>query len=203
MRLVGRAAGVRNCPAAPTMKEKHPQFPFSRDGCFGTQSGIIVLAATNRPDVLDGALTRAGRLIAKLVSTNLTSRRREAIFKVHMKPIKVAESVLAEHLASQTPGFAGADIANVCNEAALIAGRKDKEQVDSKDFEDAIDRVIGGLERKNKIITPHEKRMLLIMKRGMRWRVVFAFHRSFGEGEYCAARLGGLGYAQYLPKERF
>lgn len=171
---------------------------------FGTQSGIIVLAATNRPDVLDGALTRAGRFDRQISIDKPDLKAREAIFEVHMKPIKVAESVLAEHLASQTPGFAGADIANVCNEAALIAGRKDKKQVDTKDFEDAIDRVIGGLERKNKIITPHEKRIVAYHEAGHAVASWFLrFTDPLVKVSIVPRGLAALGYAQYLPKERF
>jgi AFG3 family protein len=133
---------------------------------FATDSGVIILAATNRPDVLDSALLRPGRFDRQISIDKPDIVGREAIFKVHLKPIKLDPSVDIKKLAAQTPGFAGAEIANVCNEAALIAARKDKKHVEMIDFQDAIDRVIGGLEKKTKIISPEEKRIVAYHEAG-------------------------------------
>ncbi|HUM64959.1 MAG TPA: ATP-dependent zinc metalloprotease FtsH, partial [Chitinophagaceae bacterium] len=141
------------------------QLLVEMDG-FGTDAGIIVLAATNRPDVLDTALLRPGRFDRQISIDKPDVKGREAIFKVHLKPIKISEKLDVHKLAEQTPGFAGADIANVCNEAALIAARKGKEAVDMQDFQDAVDRVIGGLEKKNKIISPEEKKIIAYHEAG-------------------------------------
>src|SRR5690554_1415227 len=120
---------------------------------FGTDSGIIIMAATNRPDVLDSALLRPGRFDRQISIDKPDLVGREQIFKVHLKPLKLAEEVDAKKLSAQTPGFAGAEIANVCNEAALIAARRNKVAIEMHDFQDAIDRVIGGLEEKNRVIS--------------------------------------------------
>ena len=133
---------------------------------FATDSGVIILAATNRPDVLDSALLRPGRFDRQISIDKPDIAGREAIFKVHLKPLTLAEDVDPKKLSAQTPGFAGAEIANVCNEAALIAARKNKSQVDMIDFQDAIDRVIGGLEKKNKIISPEEKKIVAYHEAG-------------------------------------
>jgi cell division protease FtsH len=171
---------------------------------FGTDVGIIVLAATNRPDVLDTALLRPGRFDRQISIDKPDVKGREAIFKVHLKPIKVSEKVDIHKLAEQTPGFAGADIANVCNEAALIAARKNKAAVDMSDFQDAVDRVIGGLEKKNKIISPDEKRIIAYHEAG------HAICGWFLEHAYPLLKVtivprgtAALGYAQYTPKEQY
>ncbi|MDB5134815.1 MAG: hflB, partial [Mucilaginibacter sp.] len=146
---IGRARGKNNIVGGNDERENTlNQLLVEMDG-FGTDSGIIILAATNRPDVLDSALLRPGRFDRQVSIDKPDLIGREQIFKVHLKPVKLAEGVDAKKLSAQTPGFAGAEIANVCNEAALIAARKDKEAVDMQDFQDAIDRVIGGLEKKN------------------------------------------------------
>jgi len=171
---------------------------------FGTDTGIIVLAATNRPDVLDTALLRPGRFDRQITIDKPDVKGREAIFKVHLKPIKVSEKVDIHKLAEQTPGFAGADIANVCNEAALIAARKGKTAVDMTDFQDAVDRVIGGLEKKNKIISPDEKKIIAYHEAG------HAICGWFLEHAYPLLKVtivprgtAALGYAQYTPKEQY
>ncbi|MEO1022615.1 MAG: ATP-dependent zinc metalloprotease FtsH, partial [Bacteroidota bacterium] len=133
---------------------------------FATDSGVIILAATNRPDVLDNALLRPGRFDRQISIDKPDIVGREAIFSVHLKPIKLKKEVDAKKLAAQTPGFAGAEIANVCNEAALIAARKNRKAVSNQDFQDAIDRVIGGLEKKNKIISPNEKKIVAYHEAG-------------------------------------
>ncbi|HBK83101.1 MAG TPA: peptidase M41, partial [Flavobacterium sp.] len=127
---------------------------------FGTNTNVIVLAATNRADVLDKALLRAGRFDRQIYVDLPDIRERKEIFEVHLKPLKKVEALDTDFLAKQTPGFSGADIANVCNEAALIAARNNKKAVDKQDFLDAVDRIIGGLEKKNKIITKEEKRAI-------------------------------------------
>ncbi len=142
------------------------QLLVEMDG-FSSEKGVIIVAATNRPDVLDNALLRPGRFDRQIGIDNPDLIGREAIFKVHLDPLKIAGEVDASKLAAQTPGFAGAEIANVCNEAALIAARKDKSAVEMQDFQDAIDRTIGGLEKKNKIISQEEKRSSLGMKLAM------------------------------------
>src|SRR5690606_34113059 len=133
---------------------------------FGTNTNVIVLAATNRADVLDTALMRARRLDRQIYVDLPDIRERKAIFEVHRKPLNKLEVLDTDFLAKQTPGFSGADIANVCNEAALIAARNDKKAVDKQDFLDAVDRIVGGLEKKNKIISPEEKRAIAIHEAG-------------------------------------
>jgi len=171
---------------------------------FGTNSGIIILAATNRPDVLDSALLRPGRFDRMISVDKPDIVGREAIFKVHLKPLKLSEDVNPLELSSQTPGFAGAEIANVCNEAALIAARKGKEMVDKKDFEDAIDRVIGGLEKKNKLISPEEKKIVAYHEAGHAIVGWFLEHTDpLVKVSIVPRGIAALGYAQYLPKEQF
>jgi cell division protease FtsH len=171
---------------------------------FGTDLGIIILAATNRPDVLDSALLRPGRFDRQITIDKPDLVGREAIFKVHLQPIKISSTLDIHKLAEQTPGFAGADIANVCNEAALIAARKNKDAVDMSDFQDAIDRVIGGLEKKNKIISPEEKEIIAYHEAG------HAICGWFLEHAYPLLKVtvvprgsAALGYAQYTPKEQY
>jgi len=154
---IGRARGKNNIVGGNDERENTlNQLLVEMDG-FGTDSGIIILAATNRPDVLDSALLRPGRFDRQVSIDKPDLIGREQIFKVHLKPVKLAEGVDAKKLSAQTPGFAGAEIANVCNEAALIAARKNKEAVDMQDFQDAIDRVIGGLEKKEQDHIPRRK----------------------------------------------
>jgi cell division protease FtsH len=171
---------------------------------FSGESGIIVLAATNRPDVLDTALLRPGRFDRQITIDKPDLKGREAIFKVHLKPIKISEKLDIHKIAEQTPGFAGADIANVCNEAALIAARKGKMAVDIEDFQDAVDRVIGGLEKKNKIISPDEKRIIAYHEAGHAicgWYLEHAY--PLLKVTIVPRGTAALGYAQYTPKEQY
>jgi AFG3 family protein len=154
---IGRARGKNQIMGGNDERENTlNQLLVEMDG-FGTDSGVIIMAATNRPDVLDPALLRPGRFDRQIGIDKPDLIGREQIFKVHLKPLKLSPNIDPKKLAAQTPGFAGAEIANVCNEAALIAARKDKQAIDMQDFQDAIDRVIGGLEKKNKIISPEKK----------------------------------------------
>ncbi len=171
---------------------------------FGTDSGVIILAATNRPDVLDSALLRPGRFDRQISIDKPDIIGREAIFKVHLRRLKLGEDVDAKKLAAQTPGFAGAEIANVCNEAALIAARKNKQEVNMQDFQDAIDRVIGGLEKKNKLISPEEKRIVAYHEAGHAVAGWFLEHADpLVKVSIVPRGVAALGYAQYLPKEQF
>jgi cell division protease FtsH len=171
---------------------------------FGTDSGIIIMAATNRPDVLDSALLRPGRFDRQISIDKPDLVGREQIFKVHLQPLKLAEGVEPKKLSAQTPGFAGAEIANVCNEAALIAARKDKKAIDMQDFQDAVDRVIGGLEKKNKIISPEEKRIVAYHEAGHAIAGWFLEHADpLVKVSIVPRGVAALGYAQYLPKEQF
>ena len=162
---IGRARGKNAVMSNDERESTLNQLLVEMDG-FSGESGIIVLAATNRPDVLDSALLRPGRFDRQIEIDKPDLKGREHIFKVHLKPIKISQTLDIYKLAEQTPGFAGADIANVCNEAALIAARKGKDAVDMSDFQDAIDRVIGGLEKKNKIISPDEKKIIAYHEAG-------------------------------------
>lgn len=200
---IGRARGRNAIMSNDERENTLNQLLVEMDG-FGGDSGIIILAATNRPDVLDSALLRPGRFDRQITIDKPDVKGREAIFKVHLAPIKVSETLDIHKLAEQTPGFAGADIANVCNEAALIAARNNKEGVDMKDFQDAIDRVIGGLEKKNKIIAPHEKAIVAYHEAG------HAVCGWFLEHAYPLLKVtivprgtAALGYAQYTPKEQY
>jgi len=200
---IGRARGKNMMMSNDERESTLNQLLVEMDG-FGTDTGIIVLAATNRPDVLDTALLRPGRFDRQISIDKPDVKGREAIFKVHLKPIKVSEKVDIHKLAEQTPGFAGADIANVCNEAALIAARKGKNAVDMSDFQDAVDRVIGGLEKKNKIISPEEKKIIAYHEAG------HAICGWFLEHAYPLLKVtivprgtAALGYAQYTPKEQY
>ncbi|MET0394842.1 MAG: ATP-dependent zinc metalloprotease FtsH [Chitinophagaceae bacterium] len=200
---IGRARGKNVMMSNDERESTLNQLLVEMDG-FGTDTGIIVLAATNRPDVLDTALLRPGRFDRQITIDKPDLKGREAIFKVHLKPIKVSQTLDIHKLAEQTPGFAGADIANVCNEAALIAARKGKEAVDMSDFQDAVDRVIGGLEKKNKIISPEEKKVIAYHEAG------HAVCGWFLEHAYPLLKVtivprgtAALGYAQYTPKEQY
>ncbi len=200
---IGRARGKNMMMSNDERENTLNQLLVEMDG-FGTDLGIIILAATNRPDVLDSALLRPGRFDRQISIDRPDLVGREAIFKVHLKPIKVSHTLDVHKLAEQTPGFAGADIANVCNEAALIAARKNKDGVDMQDFQDAIDRVIGGLEKKNKIILPEEKEIIAYHEAG------HAICGWFLEHAYPLLKVtivprgtAALGYAQYTPKEQY
>ncbi|HEY0669200.1 MAG TPA: ATP-dependent zinc metalloprotease FtsH [Sphingobacteriaceae bacterium] len=201
---IGRARGKNNIVGGNDERENTlNQLLVEMDG-FGTDSGIIILAATNRPDVLDSALLRPGRFDRQVSIDKPDLVGREQIFKVHLKPIKLAEGVDAKKLSAQTPGFAGAEIANVCNEAALIAARRNKEAVDMHDFQDAVDRVIGGLEKKNKIISPEEKRIVAYHEAGHAIAGWFLEHADpLVKVSIVPRGVAALGYAQYLPKEQF
>jgi cell division protease FtsH len=201
---IGRARGKNSVMGGNDERENTlNQLLVEMDG-FGTDSGIIILAATNRPDVLDSALLRPGRFDRQISIDKPDLVGREHIFNVHLKPIKSAPEVDAKKLSAQTPGFAGAEIANVCNEAALIAARRNKETVDMQDFQDAIDRVIGGLEKKNKIISPEEKRIVAYHEAGHAIAGWFLEHADpLVKVSIVPRGVAALGYAQYLPKEQF
>ncbi|GAB2671183.1 ATP-dependent zinc metalloprotease FtsH [Flavihumibacter cheonanensis] len=200
---IGRARGKNAIMSNDERESTLNQLLVEMDG-FSGESGIIVLAATNRPDVLDTALLRPGRFDRQITIDKPDVKGREAIFKVHLKPIKVSEQVDIHKLAEQTPGFAGADIANICNEAALIAARKGKEAVDMGDFQDAVDRVIGGLEKKNKIISPDEKKIIAYHEAGHAicgWYLEHAY--PLLKVTIVPRGTAALGYAQYTPKEQY
>lgn len=201
---IGRARGKNNIVGGNDERENTlNQLLVEMDG-FGTDSGIIILAATNRPDVLDSALLRPGRFDRQISIDKPDLNGREQIFKVHLQPVKTAADVDAKKLSAQTPGFAGAEIANVCNEAALIAARKDKEAVDMQDFQDAIDRVIGGLEKKNTLISPEEKRVVAYHEAGHAIAGWFLENADpLVKVSIVPRGVAALGYAQYLPNERF
>lgn len=200
---IGRARGKNVMMSNDERENTLNQLLVEMDG-FGTDLGIIILAATNRPDVLDTALLRPGRFDRQITIDRPDLSGREAIFKVHLGPIKISTKLDIHKLAEQTPGFAGADIANVCNEAALIAARKNKEAVDMSDFQDAIDRVIGGLEKKNKIISPEEKEIIAYHEAGHAicgWYLEHAY--PLLKVTIVPRGTAALGYAQYTPKEQY
>ena len=200
---IGRARGKNAVMSNDERENTLNQLLVEMDG-FGGDTGIIILAATNRPDVLDTALLRPGRFDRQISIDRPDIKGREAIFKVHLQPIKVSENLDILKLAEQTPGFAGADIANVCNEAALIAARNNKAGVDMKDFQDAIDRVIGGLEKKNKIIAPHEKAIIAYHEAGHAVCGWFLEHaHPLLKVTIVPRGTAALGYAQYTPKEQY
>ena len=199
---VGRARGKNNMSGGNDERENTlNQLLTEMDG-FGTNSNVIVLAATNRADVLDKALMRAGRFDRQIFVDLPDIRERREIFEVHLKPLKKVENLDTEFLAKQTPGFSGADIANVCNEAALIAARKDKTAVDKQDFLDAVDRIVGGLEKKNKIVTPDEKRAIAIHEAGHATVSWMLEHAAPLIKVTIVPRGQSLGAAWYLPEER-
>jgi len=198
---IGRARGKNVVMSNDERENTLNQLLVEMDG-FSGDSGIIVLAATNRPDVLDTALLRPGRFDRQISIDIPDVKGREKIFDVHLKPIKKSKDLDIRKLALQTPGFAGADIANICNEAALIAARKGKSGVDMSDFNDAIDRVIGGLEKKNKIILPEEKRIIAYHEAGHAVSGWFLEHaHPLVKVTIVPRGVAALGYAQYLPKE--
>ena len=169
---------------------------------FGTNSGIIVMAATNRADILDKALLRAGRFDRQIHVDLPDLNERKDVFKVHLRPLKLDPSVDVDLLARQTPGFSGADIANVCNEAALIAARQKKLAVDKQDFLDAVDRIIGGLEKKSKVMTAKEKETIAIHEAGHATLSWFLEHANPLIKVTIVPRGRALGAAWYLPEER-
>ncbi len=200
---IGRARGKNQMMSNDERENTLNQLLVEMDG-FAGDSGIIVLAATNRPDVLDAALLRPGRFDRQISIDIPDLAGREDIFKVHLKGLKKSSDLDVHKLAAQTPGFAGADIANVCNEAALIAARKGKSEVNLDDFNDAIDRIIGGLEKRTKIISPEEKKVIAYHEAG------HAVSGWFLEYAYPLVKVtivprgdAALGYAQYLPKEKY
>jgi ATP-dependent metalloprotease FtsH len=199
---IGRARGKGMAQGSNDERENTlNQLLTEMDG-FGTNSGVIVLAATNRADVLDRALVRPGRFDRQIHVDLPEVHEREEIFKVHLKPLKIDTSVDIKFLAKQTPGFSGADIANICNEAALIAARKDKKKVGKQDFLDAVDRIIGGLEKKNRIISDHERKAIAYHEAGhasVSWLVKYA---SPLIKVTIIPRGRSLGAAWYLPDER-
>ena len=199
---IGRARGKNaNYGSNDERENTLNQLLTEMDG-FGTNSGVIILAATNRADILDKALMRAGRFDRQIYVDMPDLVERKAIFEVHLKPIKIDSSVDVELLAKQTPGFSGADIANICNESALIAARKNKDLVEMQDFLDAVDRVIGGLEKKNKIISPREKETIAFHEAGhalVSWLLEYA---SPLVKVTIVPRGRSLGAAWYLPEER-
>ncbi|TRW23993.1 ATP-dependent zinc metalloprotease FtsH [Flavobacterium zepuense] len=199
---VGRARGKNNFSGSNDERENTlNQLLTEMDG-FGTNTNVIVLAATNRADVLDKALMRAGRFDRQIYVDLPDIRERREIFEVHLKPIKKSEDLDTEFLAKQTPGFSGADIANVCNEAALIAARNNKTAVDKQDFLDAVDRIVGGLEKKNKIISPEEKRAIAIHEAGHATTSWMLEHAAPLVKVTIVPRGQSLGAAWYLPEER-
>ncbi|PVX47099.1 cell division protease FtsH [Flavobacterium sp. 103] len=199
---VGRARGKSNMSGGNDERENTlNQLLTEMDG-FGTNSNVIVLAATNRADVLDKALMRAGRFDRQIFVDLPDIRERAEIFLVHLAPLKKIEGLDTDFLAKQTPGFSGADIANVCNEAALIAARNNKEAVDKQDFLDAVDRIVGGLEKKNKIITPEEKRAIAIHEAGHATVSWMLEHAAPLIKVTIVPRGQSLGAAWYLPEER-
>lgn len=201
---IGRARGRNAIQGGNDERENTlNQLLVEMDG-FSTDKGVIMMAATNRPDILDSALMRPGRFDRQIGIDPPDITGREEIFKVHLRSIKVAPDVLPNVLAEMTPGFAGADIANVCNEAALIAARRNKTEVDLDDFNYALDRVIGGLEKKNKLISPKEKEIIAYHEAGHAICGWFLEHASpLVKVTIVPRGMGTLGYAQYLPKEEY
>jgi AFG3 family protein len=201
---IGRSRGRGSLPGANDERENTLNSLLVEMDGFATDSGVIILAATNRPDVLDSALMRPGRFDRQISIDKPDIAGREHIFKVHLKPIKLSKEVDVKKLAAQTPGFAGAEIANVCNEAALIAARRDRKEVEMQDFQDAIDRVIGGLEKKSKIISPEEKKIVAYHEAGHAVAGWFLEHADpLVKVSIVPRGVAALGYAQYLPKEQF
>jgi cell division protease FtsH len=199
---IGRARGKNNMTGGNDERENTlNQLLTEMDG-FGTDSNVIVLAATNRADVLDSALLRAGRFDRQIYVDLPDINERKAIFGVHIKPLKLAKDVKIEFLAQQTPGFSGADIANMCNEAALIAARHNKKAVHHQDFLDAVDRIVGGLEKKNKVITPKEKKTIAYHEAGHATVSWMLEHAAPLVKVTIVPRGQSLGAAWYLPAER-
>ena len=201
---IGRSRGRGQMPGSNDERENTLNSLLVEMDGFSTDSGVIILAATNRPDVLDSALLRPGRFDRQISIDKPDLKGREEIFKVHIRPLKLNEDVNVKNLAAQTPGFAGAEIANVCNESALIAARKNKNSIEMIDFQDAIDRVIGGLEKKNKIISPEEKKIVAYHEAGHAVAGWFLEHADpLVKVSIVPRGIAALGYAQYLPKEQY
>ena len=201
---IGRSRGRGQMPGSNDERENTLNSLLVEMDGFSTDSGVIILGATNRPDILDSALLRPGRFDRQISIDKPDIVGREAIFKVHLAPLKTIPDMDPKKLAAQTPGFAGAEIANVCNEAALIAARRDKSAVDMQDFQDAVDRVIGGLEKKNKIISPEEKKIVAYHEAGHAVAGWFLEHADpLVKVSIVPRGVAALGYAQYLPKEQF
>ena len=199
---VGRARGKNNMSGGNDERENTlNQLLTEMDG-FGTNTHVIVIAATNRADVLDKALMRAGRFDRQIYVDLPDIRERKEIFEVHLAPLKKVDGLDTEFLAKQTPGFSGADIANVCNEAALIAARNNKTAVDKQDFLDAVDRIVGGLEKKNKIVTPEEKHAIAVHEAGHATVSWMLEHAAPLIKVTIVPRGQSLGAAWYLPEER-
>ncbi len=199
---IGRARGKSNMTGGNDERENTlNQLLTEMDG-FGTNTNVIVIAATNRADVLDKALMRAGRFDRQIYVDLPDVRERKEIFNVHLKPIKISKNLDTDFLAKQTPGFSGADIANVCNEAALIAARKLKKSVNKQDFLDAVDRIVGGLEKKNKIITETEKKTIAFHEAGHATVSWMLEHAAPLVKVTIVPRGQSLGAAWYLPEER-
>ncbi|MBK9103726.1 MAG: ATP-dependent zinc metalloprotease FtsH [Saprospiraceae bacterium] len=201
---IGRARGRNAFQGGNDERENTlNQLLVEMDG-FSTDKGVIIMAATNRPDILDGALMRPGRFDRQIGLERPDLAGREAIFKVHLKNIKIGPSVEPKILSEMTPGFAGADIANVCNEAALIAARRNKTEVDLDDFHYALDRVIGGLEKRNKLISPDEKEIIAHHEAGHAICGWYLEHASpLVKVTIVPRGIGTLGFAQYSPKEEY
>lgn len=201
---IGRSRGKGQMPGSNDERENTLNSLLVEMDGFGSDTGVIILGATNRPDVLDNALLRPGRFDRQISIDKPDIVGREDIFKVHLKPIKLSDDIDPKKLAAQTPGFAGAEIANVCNEAALIAARRNKKKVDMQDFQDAVDRVIGGLEKKNKLISPEEKKTVAFHEAGHAVAGWFLEHADpLVKVSIVPRGIAALGYAQYLPKEQF
>lgn len=199
---IGRARGKNaNMGSNDERENTLNQLLTEMDG-FGTNSGVIILAATNRADVLDSALMRAGRFDRQIYVDMPDINERKEIFQVHLKPLKLANDLDIEFLAKQTPGFSGADIANICNEAALIAARQKKKSVEKEDFLNAVDRIVGGLEKKNKIITSQEKKTIAFHEAGHATTSWLLEHASPLVKVTIVPRGRSLGAAWYLPEER-
>ena len=199
---VGRARGRNQITGGNDERENTlNQLLTEMDG-FATNAGVIILAATNRADVLDRALLRAGRFDRQINVELPDLEERKAIFKVHMKNLKMDVAINVDFLAKQTPGFSGADIANVCNESALIAARTDKKQIEKQDFLDAIDRIVGGLEKRNKIISPNEKKVIAFHEAGHATVSWLLEHAHPLVKVTIVPRGKALGAAWYLPEER-
>jgi cell division protease FtsH len=199
---IGRARGKSNFTGSNDERENTlNQLLTEMDG-FGTNTNVIVIAATNRADVLDKALMRAGRFDRQIYVDLPDVRERKKIFEVHLRPLKKSSSVDVDFLSKQTPGFSGADIANVCNEAALIAARKNKKSVGKQDFLDAVDRIVGGLEKKNKIITEDEKKAVAFHEAGHATVSWMLEHAAPLVKVTIVPRGKSLGAAWYLPEER-
>ena len=199
---IGRARGKNPMTGANDERENTlNQLLTEMDG-FGTNVGVIILAATNRADILDRALMRAGRFDRQIQVEMPDLEERKAIFKVHMKPLKLVDNIDSDFLARQTPGFSGADIANVCNESALIAARRNAKKIERQDFLDAIDRIIGGLEKRNKIISPNEKKVIAYHESGHAAVSWLLEHAHPLVKVTIVPRGKALGAAWYLPEER-